>query len=134
MTRIMMAMAAAPLALLPAVAALAAPPKGVWTNPHKSVRVVFQRCGQAMCGKVVWASPKAQDDAAAGGGGPLVGAMLFRNFIEEQRGLWSGSVLIPDIGQTVSGTIEQTGPNTLVGEGCVFAGIGCKSQTWTRIR
>jgi uncharacterized protein (DUF2147 family) len=133
MIRMLTTIAAAALASLPA-AAQAAPPKGVWTNPSKSVRVVFQRCGQAMCGKVVWASPKAQADAAAGGGGPLVGAMLFRDFVEEERGLWSGSVLIPDIGQTVSGTIEQTGPNTLVGEGCVFAGIGCKSQTWTRIR
>ncbi|MEN2786845.1 DUF2147 domain-containing protein [Sphingomonas qilianensis] len=133
MKRTMMTIAAATLAMLPA-AALAAPPKGVWTNPQKSVRVVFQRCGQAMCGKVVWASPKAQADAAAGGGGPLVGTMLFRDFVEEERGLWSGSVLIPDIGQTVSGTIEQTGPSTLVGEGCVFAGIGCKSQTWTRMR
>lgn len=133
MRRMMMAMAAAGLALLP-VAVQAAPPKGVWTNPKKSVRVVFQQCGRAMCGKVVWASAKAQADAAAGGGGPLVGAMLFRDFVEEERGLWSGSVLIPDVGQTVSGTIEQTSATTLVGEGCVIAGLGCKRQTWTRLR
>ena len=133
MMRRMVTMAAAALAMLP-MAAHAAPPKGVWTNPKKSVRVVFQRCGEAMCGKVVWASPKAKADAAAAGGGPLVGAMLFRDFVEEERGLWSGSVLIPDRGQSVSGTIEQIDANTLVGEGCLFAGLGCKSQTWTRVR
>lgn len=126
-------MMAAVLALLPA-AALAAPPTGVWTNPQKSVRVVFQKCGQAMCGKIVWASPKAQADAARGGGGQLVGAMLFSDFVEQRRGLWNGSVLIPDIGQTVSGSIEQTSANTLVGEGCLVAGFGCKRQTWTRAR
>ncbi|TPG52986.1 DUF2147 domain-containing protein [Sphingomonas glacialis] len=129
----MMTIAAAALALLPS-AALAAPPKGLWTNPQKSVRVVFQDCGRAMCGKIVWASPKAQADAARGGGGQLVGAMLFSDFVEQRRGLWNGSVLIPDIGQTVSGTIEQTGPDTLVGEGCLVAGFGCKRQTWTRTR
>jgi uncharacterized protein (DUF2147 family) len=129
----MMTLAATVLALLPATV-LAAPPTGVWTNPQKSVRVAFQNCGRAMCGKIVWASPKAQADAARGGAGPLVGTMLFSDFVEQRRGLWNGSVLIPDIGQTVSGTIEQIGPDTLVGEGCVVAGFGCKRQTWTRAR
>jgi len=131
--RLMTMAASALLAVLPA-AASAAPPKGVWTNPRGSVRVVFQSCGHAMCGKVVWASPQAQADTRAKGGEPLLGAMLFRDFVEEERGRWTGSVFIPDIGQTVSGTIEQSGPDTLVGEGCLMAGFGCQSQTWTRVR
>lgn len=136
MQRIMLAAAAA-LAMISAAVpgvANAAPPPGVWTNPNKSVRVAFQRCGDAMCGKVIWASPKAQADAQAGGGGPLVGSMLFQNFVEQDRGEWSGSVLIPDLGQTVSGTIRQTDANTLIGEGCLIAGLACKSQIWTRMR
>ena len=121
--------ALAALAMIPA-AANAAPPKGVWTNPKKNVRVTFQRCGDAMCGKVIWASAEAQDKA----GSPLVGTMLFEDFVEEGPGEWSGSVFVPDIGQSVSGTIRQMDANTLVGEGCVIAGLGCKSQTWTRMR
>ena len=58
MRPMMMTLAAAMLALLPE-AVLAAPPAGTWTNPQKSVRVVFRKCGRAMCGKIVWASPKA---------------------------------------------------------------------------
>ena len=121
--------ALAALAMIPA-AANAAPPKGVWTNPKKNVRVTFQRCGDAMCGKVIWASAEAQQKA----GSPLVGTMLFEDFVEEGPGEWSGSVFVPDIGQSVSGTIRQMDANTLVGEGCVIAGLGCKSQTWTRLR
>ena len=121
------------VAMVPAIAT-AAPPQGVWTNPRKSVRVVFQKCGPAMCGKVVWASPQAQSDAQARSGSPLVGAMLFQDFVEEERGRWSGSVFVPDIGQTISGTIEQVDANTLVGEGCLIAGLGCQSQTWVRVR
>ena len=116
------------------VSVSAAPPSGIWTNPRHSVHVVFQRCGHALCGKVVWASAQADADAARGGGGPLVGTMLFRDFVEDAPGSWSGSVLIPDIGQTVSGTITQVDANTLRGEGCLIAGFGCKSQTWTRVR
>lgn len=119
----------AALAMIP-VAAHAAPPKGVWTNPKKNVRVAFQRCGPAICGKVIWASPEAQAKA----GMPLVGTMLFEDFVEEGPGEWTGSVFVPDIGQSVSGTIRQMDANTLVGEGCVIAGLGCKSQTWTRLR
>lgn len=132
--RSMMLAVLAMIAVAAPVAANAAPPSGIWTNPNKSVRVTFVRCGDAMCGKVIWASPKAQADAQAGGGGPLVGSMLFQNFVEQDPGAWSGSVLIPDLGQTVSGTIRQTDANTLIGEGCLFAGLACKSQTWTRMR
>jgi uncharacterized protein (DUF2147 family) len=131
--RLMTMAATALLAMAPAIAN-AAPPQGVWTNPQKTVRVVFQNCGSAMCGRVVWASPRAQSDARARGGGPLVGAMLFRDFVEEERGRWSGSVFVPDIGQTISGTIEQIDEDTLVGEGCLIAGFGCQSQTWVRVR
>ena len=128
--RHMMIAAMAALAMIPAAAQAASPPKGVWTNPKKSVRVAFQRCGQAMCGKVIWATPEAEEKA----GMPLIGTMLFSDFVEDGPGEWSGSVLIPDIGQTVTGTIRQLNANTLVGEGCVIAGLGCKSQTWTRLR
>ncbi len=131
--RFTMMAAATVLSMFPVVAT-AAVPKGVWTNPKRSVRVAFLNCGRAMCGKIVWASPQAESDARANGGGPLLGIMLFRDLIEEERGRWSGSVFVPDIGQTVSGTIEQIDANTLVGEGCLAAGFACKSQTWVRVR
>jgi uncharacterized protein (DUF2147 family) len=125
--------AAAITALLP-IAASAAAPKGVWTNPRKSVRVQFVPCGDAICGKVIAATPQAEADAQRGGGAPLVGAMLFQDFRQNETGLWNGSVLVPDLGQTITGTIRQVDANTLVGEGCVFANIGCRTQTWTRVK
>lgn len=127
-------MAAAAIAALLPIAANAAIPKGVWTNPRKTVRVVFQPCGDAICGKVIAATPQAEADAQRGGGAPLVGSMLFRDFHQDESGLWSGSVLVPDLGQTISGTIRQVDANTIVGEGCVFPNIGCRTQTWTRIK
>jgi len=111
------------------------PPAGIWANPSNSVHVAFKRCGEDMiCGSVVWASLSAEADARRGGTDRLVGTMLFRDFVEDGAHSWSGDVYIPDIGQNLSGTISQVDARTLVGEGCVFAGFGCKSQTWKRVK
>lgn len=121
-------LAAAVALLVPAVAG-ARVPSGVWQNPRATVRVQFRQCGPAMCGRVIWASDQAQSQ-----GGPLVGRDLFEGFTPDGANRWSGSVLVPDIGTEVSGTITQTDANTLVGEGCLLPGVGCRQQTWTRVR
>ena len=116
-------------ALIPGTA-MARVPAGIWQNPHATVRVQFRQCGPAICGRVVWASAQAQ----AAAGTPLVGQDLFAGFAPQGPNRWAGSVLIPDIGREVSGTITQTDARTLVGEGCLIAGFGCRQQTWTRVR
>ena len=129
------ALALALTAGLIATPALAKAPLGVWQNPKGTVRVQFRDCaGTAICGRIVWAAPQAQAKTDAAGGGRLVGRDLFQQFVPAGRNAWAGAVLIPDIGQTVEGTITQTGPKTLVGEGCLFAGYGCKQQVWTRVK
>lgn len=129
--------------LLATVVALALPaaaqaraPLGTWQNPKGTVRVQFRDCGAggAICGRIVWASAGAQAKTDSVGGGRLVGRDLFQRFQPTGRNAWAGAVLVPDIGQTVEGTITQTAPKTLVGEGCLFAGLGCKQQVWRRIK
>ena len=110
------------------------PPAGIWANPKNTVHVTFKRCRDAICGTVVWASRNAIEDAQRGGVDRLVGEDLFRDFVEDEPGRWSGEVFIPDVGQTVAGTITQVDARTLVGEGCMFAGFGCKTQAWKRIK
>ena len=129
-------LAAAALATLasPALAQSRGGWDGIWRNASNSVRIKAARCGQGMCGRVVWASPKAQDDAARGGTERLVGTELFHDFRREDDGLWYGEVYVPDIDKTFQGTIEMQGPNTIVGTGCLFGNFGCKSQTWTRVK
>ena len=107
---------------------------GTWANPSKSVHVAFKRCGQAMCGTIVWANAKAKADAARGGTKTLIGAVLFEKFRGDGKARWRGAVFIADIGQRVSGTITQENPKTIIGEGCLIAGLGCKSQRWSRIK
>ena len=104
----------------------------VWRNPSNSVHIRFEACGAQLCGTVVWASEKAIADTRRRSDRPLVGTSIFRNFHKVRADRWKGKVFVPDIGQTFSGTITVQG-DRMVGKGCLIAGIGCKSQTWSRV-
>ncbi|MEH3122953.1 MAG: DUF2147 domain-containing protein [Sphingomonas phyllosphaerae] len=124
------------LTLLAMLAAAATDPlAGTWRNGSDSVRIRVAPCrGEpGMCGTVVSASEKAKDDAAAGGTERLVGTSLFRGFERDGDGTWAGTVFVPDIGREVDGTLQLDGRNTLIAQGCLFAGFGCKEQRWTRV-
>ena len=128
-------------ALLGVVGGLAATPAGaardqsvgIFRNPKNSVHIRIHPCGQSMCGTVVWANEKAQRDAREGGTPRLVGTELFKGFKRIDAKRWKGRVFVPDINKTFSGTVTVEDQNTLTGRGCLFAGIGCKSQSWTRV-
>jgi len=106
----------------------------VWRNPQNSVHVRIHPCGKSRCGTVVWANEKAKKDSARGGTPNLVGTQLFRDFREVTPKVWKGKVFVPDLNRTFSGTGTVQDQNTVVARGCLVAGMGCKSQTWTRVR
>ena len=105
----------------------------VLRNPSNSVHVRIHPCGQTRCGTVVWANEKAKKDSARGGTPNLVGTELFREFREVSPKVWKGKVFVPDMNKVFTGTGTVKDQNTIVARGCLFAGIGCKSQTWTRV-
>jgi hypothetical protein len=47
--------------------------------------------------------------------------------------VWRGSVFVPDIGQTFSGTITTLDDRRMEGKGCLTGRIMCKSQIWTKV-
>ena len=106
----------------------------VLRNPSNSVHVRIHPCGKTRCGTVVWANEKAKADSARGGTPNLVGTELFREFREVSPKVWKGKVFVPDINKVLTGTGTVKDQNTIVARGCLFAGMGCKSQTWTRVR
>jgi len=106
---------------------------GIWSNPKGSVHVEVRPCGDAACGFVVWANAKAQADARKGGTENLIGLQIFRDFERESDGSWKGKVFVPDLNRTFSGGAIPIDARTLRTRGCIFAGLGCKSQIWTRV-
>jgi uncharacterized protein (DUF2147 family) len=120
-------------ALLVSAAPLPEGIEGVWANPHNSVHVRYEPCGKgAMCGTVVWASDKAIADAKRGGTDNLIGTRIFRDLYKDGPNRWKGKVFVPDIRKTFAGTVTIEG-DKMVGRGCLLLGVGCKSQTWSRI-
>ncbi|MGJ3628554.1 DUF2147 domain-containing protein [Sphingomonas sp. MMS24-JH45] len=85
------------------------------------------------CGTVVAASDKAKAMRRAGGTDRLVGTQLFRDFRRGPDGQWAGTVLVPDLGTEVDGTLALQGRDTLVATGCLLGIVGCKSQQWARV-
>ena len=128
--------AAGAMLLLTSTAALSQKPGQdlVLRNPSNSVHVRVHPCGKTRCGTVVWANDKAKADSARGGTRNLVGTELFREFREVSPKVWKGKVFVPDINKVLTGTGTVKDQNTIVARGCLFGSIGCKSQTWKRVR
>lgn len=110
----------------------AAPWAGVWTNMNNTVHIRAGKCGDAMCGTVIWAADKAKADVAARGG-KLIGTQVFRGFRPAGGNEWKGKVYIPDLGQSFDGKLTLTDSNSITATGCAFMGIGCQTRHYKRI-
>jgi uncharacterized protein (DUF2147 family) len=131
------ALAQSPATASDPAAAVAALPDGAhlgtWQNPAGSVHIRATRCGEQICGTVVFANDKAKADARRGGTDPLVGTQLFEEFVARGSREWRGRVFVPDMNRRVTGTATLVDENTIRVEGCA-ARIICRNQVWTRVR
>jgi len=118
---------------LPAAAAEVPQPAGLWISPHHDVAVRTAPCGDHLCGWVVWASATAQADARAGGTDRLIGTELLEDYRADGRGIWSGTVFVPDMGRRFSSRIGLPSVDRLQIRGCLLGEMLCRTQLWTRI-
>ena len=106
---------------------------GVWRNPKDTVHIALRPCGAEICGHVVWASDTAEAKARKAGTPQLVGQQLMRGFVVDKNGVGRGKVFVPDLNKTFTGSAQMITDRTLLAKGCLFAGVLCKTQVWTRI-
>jgi uncharacterized protein (DUF2147 family) len=132
-SRIMMALAALTVLVGQPAFAQGSGVEGVWANPKHSVQVRTGSCGDKLCGWIVWASAKAQDDARKAGAEPLIGTALLRGYRADGSAQWAGQVYVPDRKEAYYSTIKVVDPQTLKISGCILGGLLCKSQVWHRV-
>ncbi len=108
-------------------------PNGLWRNPSGNVEVRIEDCGPKVCGRVAFASERAQADAARGGHPNLIGMDLFEDFARESPDTFRGRVFVPDINRRFNGRLTIQDANTIRVRGCLTRNTGCRSQTWTRV-
>lgn len=104
-------------------AATTAGPEGVWTRQDGAGRVRIARCGDALCGHIVWLR-----DAAGPG---RVGDRVFYDMRSSAADRWSGSAHNPEDGRDYAGTMILSG-DRLVTEGCALGGLVCKTVQFLR--
>jgi uncharacterized protein (DUF2147 family) len=119
---------------LAALTATRGPPptqiEGLWMNPIRSAIIATAPCGDALCGKVVWASARGKREAAKGASN-VVGTTVLTG-VRTRDGRWTGTLFIPDDDIHVAAQLQLAGNRQLKLTGCAFAGLFCRSQMWTR--
>jgi uncharacterized protein (DUF2147 family) len=124
-------------------AAFAADPIGTWLTEGDKSRVKVVRCGNALCGTIVWLKEPNDPDTGKAKtdfrnqdvskhSHALIGLEIVLGM--QPSGTpdkWTGEVYNPEDGKTYSGSLTMTGVDELLLAGCVLA-VLCKSQTWTR--
>jgi uncharacterized protein (DUF2147 family) len=109
--------------VLTASPALATDLMGTWIRDTGASKVKFSRCGDAICGNIVWLKPGADPSAK-------IGQRVFFDMKPNGANAWAGSAFNPEDGKTYTGKMTLSGA-TLTTAGCVMSVI-CKSATWTR--
>jgi uncharacterized protein (DUF2147 family) len=118
------------LALTAAQAPSRAPIEGHWKNPIGSAIIAIEPCGEALCGKVAWASARGRREASTSTS-HVVGTTVLTG-LKAEHDRWTGTLFIPDDNIHVSAKLELVGDRRLKLTGCGLIGLICRTQVWTR--
>jgi uncharacterized protein (DUF2147 family) len=116
-------------------------PVGVWRTQAGDAKVAISRCGEAICGHIVWlrapidpATGKPQVDDKNPNPSltkrPLIGLPLFVDMKPHGPGKWSGRIYNADDGKLYASNVSLRDSTKLNVEGCV--GVLCGGETWTK--
>ena len=117
--------------LLP-TAAYAANPRGVWSAGEGKIHVKIDRCGDALCGKIVWVAEAEAKEASRKGQPPIIGVKLLSDLkpSTDRSDQWEGNVYNLQDGHTYSVYLRPNNDAMEV-EGCLL--MFCRTQLWPRV-
>jgi uncharacterized protein (DUF2147 family) len=116
---------------------------GTWLTQDGSSKIRFETCGAALCGRLVWL--REPNDQQTGKphidqnnpehnkrGRPLLGMVVLTKIRPVRPLEWSASAYNPEDARTYDVTLILN-LHRLVLRGCVFWGLICRHETWTRV-
>lgn len=115
---------------------------GRWRTPAEGGVVEIQRCGAALCGRLVDAAPlrrnpdqrDVRNRDASLRDRPLRGLPVLQNLTGGPTAWRAGPLYDPNSGQSAaSGSVTLVDQNSLAVRGCI-ARLLCRTQTWRRVR
>ncbi|WP_375460089.1 DUF2147 domain-containing protein [uncultured Enterovirga sp.] len=110
-------------------------PTGVWMTEERDSKVRIAPCGKNMCATIIWAKKTGTDENnpdPALRTKSIIGTDLSRDMRPDGKGGWAGSIYNPENGKTYQATMQRRNEKELEVAGCVFGGLLCGSETWTR--
>jgi|SRR3954451_16084475 uncharacterized protein (DUF2147 family) len=115
--------------------AQSADPSGTWLTESGDTRVRIAQCGAAYCGTIVSSTHKKDENNqdAKLRDRSIVGVQMMWDIKPSGDG-YSGQLYNPQDGKTYTGKLKVTAPDTLLLSGCVFGGLICRSQNWSRAK
>jgi uncharacterized protein (DUF2147 family) len=110
-------------------------PIGEWIPKGGEGRVQIRSCGQALCGYASGANPNDTDrhnPDASKRNRPMNGMPVLIDMKPAKNDHWEGQAYNPTDGRTYSSNISLKSADVLRIEGCVFGGLFCGGEDWTR--
>jgi uncharacterized protein (DUF2147 family) len=130
------------------------PIEGVWRTLLES-EVTIGPCPEGLCGvlsKIVVPTENLTPEEAAAAqqmdvteftdvrnkdpnlrNRPMLGLQILTLRPGSQPNIWDGEIYNPEDGNTYSGYMEMTGPDTVRLNGCVLFNVICRGEDWVRV-
>jgi uncharacterized protein (DUF2147 family) len=121
----------------PPVASNPNSPIGEWITEGGEGRVRIIACGQALCGVVAGGNPNDTDrhnPDPAKRNRPMDGMTVLIDMKPAKNNHWEGQIYNAKDGRTYASNISLKNADVLRVEGCVFGGLFCGGQNWTRAK
>lgn len=116
--------------------AIAAGPTGEWLVANGSARVRIEPCADALWGVIAWAKDPSKDENnpdPAKRDRSIIGLPILLKMEKVEANRWDGKVYNAENGKTYTSRISVVKDNVLRIEGCVFGGLFCGGENWTRV-
>lgn len=112
-------------------------PVGEWLVEDGEARVRIEECGTNLCGIVSGAKNSSDTDRKNPDPElrhrPIIGLPVLLDMKPITKRKWEGQIYNAKDGKTYTASISLADPLTLRVEGCVFGGLICGGQNWTRV-
>ncbi len=122
---------------------------GIWKTEQGESKVEVYRCGEKVCGKIVWLKRPVYTDASEGEVGtpiidrknpdpdlrnrPLVGLQIMQGFSKQDETTWgNGTLYDPKSGKNYRGKISLAAPDSLELRGFIGIPLFGRTSVWTR--
>jgi uncharacterized protein (DUF2147 family) len=110
-------------------------PTGEWLVADGTARIRIAPCNGALWGVIAWAQTPGTDQNnpdPALRSRPVVGMPILLNMKKVEPNRWDGEVYNAENGRTYTANISLVQDDVLRIEGCVFGGLFCGGENWTR--